>query len=275
MACGIHCGLATGRIPGPWSDEIRSAVPGLGASVFANGGLVVDANGEVVAEAVLPQAATQAVRLFTERGRARGGGRLAVLAATRWSPSAADSTPVIEAANGRMRYIELAPDGVETFCTELIRNAGEPATRVTELPLEMPDVCKFVMFTNPDDPEWAEMPEVIDALRTELCGTGAVVLDCGAKQCEVFAPGVNKGAGVARLLSHLGVAPEEALALGDAENDVEMLRLVGVGVAMGNANAAAKAAADVVVATSDNDGVAEAVRRFALGGERAPLSSKS
>ena len=69
--------------------------------------------------------------------------------------------------------------------------------------------------------------------------------------------------------------PEEALALGDAENDVEMLRLVGVGVAMGNANAAAKAAADVVVATSDNDGVAEAVRRFALGGERAPLSSKS
>ena len=52
---------------------------------------------------------------------------------------------------------------------------------------------------------------------------------------------------------------------GDAENDCEMLRLVGVGAAMGNAKPSAKAASDVVVATNDEDGVSEAVRRFVFG----------
>ena len=41
-----------------------------------------------------------------------------------------------------------------------------------------------------------------------------------------------------------------------------MLELAGVGVAMGNAKPAALAVADCVVATNDEDGVAEAVRRF-------------
>ena len=117
------------------------------------------------------------------------------------------------------------------------------------------------------------MPETVGALRRLLEGTGATVLDCGARQCEVFAPGVNKGSGVEKLLKHVGVPASEAMALGDAENDVEMLRIVGAGVAMGNANEAAKAAADVVVGTSDQDGVAEAVRRFAFGEEAARVAN--
>ena len=55
-----------------------------------------------------------------------------------------------------------------------------------------------------------------------------------------------------------------ALAIGDAENDVEMLRLAGVGAAVGGAKPAAPAAADVVVASCAQDGVAEAVRRYVL-----------
>ena len=67
------------------------------------------------------------------------------------------------------------------------------------------------------------------------------------------------------LLRHLQVAPAEAMACGAAENDVEMLGLVGLGVAMGNANPLARAAANVVVGTTDEDGVAEAVQRYVLG----------
>ena len=51
---------------------------------------------------------------------------------------------------------------------------------------------------------------------------------------------------------------------GDAENDVEMLRYVGLGVAMRNAKPPALAAADVVVGSNDEDGVAEAVRTYVL-----------
>ena len=67
----------------------------------------------------------------------------------------------------------------------------------------------------------------------------------------------------------LQVAPAEAMACGDAENDVEMLGLVGLGVAMGNANPLARAAANVVVGTNDEDGVAEAVQRYVLGAHAA------
>lgn len=258
MRRGVHVGLATGRIPGLWSEAIHAALPGLGASVYGNGGLVVDADGQVVFEASLPAEAAERVRQYTLGGRTADGDkkRLAVLAATRWQAAGQYSH----------HYVELAPEG-ETFCTRLIRNAAEPAILVPEFPAELPRIVKYVIFTNPDDDAWAPMPETVASLRRVLDGTGAVVLDCGPKQCEVFAPGVNKGSGVARLLEHLQVPASEAMALGDAENDVEMLRLVGAGVAMGNANDKARAAADVIVGTSDQDGVAEAVKRFVFGEE--------
>lgn len=71
-------------------------------------------------------------------------------------------------------------------------------------------------------------------------------------------------AGVEWLLKRLGVDPERCMAIGDGENDVEMLRLCGLGVAVGNAGAAARAVADVVVESNDDDGVAEAISRFVL-----------
>ena len=124
---------------------------------------------------------------------------------------------------------------------------------------------KFVIWTNPGAAGWASMPETVAALRAALAGTGVTLLDHGAKWCEVLPPGVNKGKGVERVLERLGVAPAEALACGDAENDVEMLKLVGVGAAVANAQPAALAAADVVVASNADDGVAQAVRRFVYG----------
>ena len=48
-----------------------------------------------------------------------------------------------------------------------------------------------------------------------------------------------------------------------------MLAAAGLAVAMGNANESVLAAADVVVADNDHGGVAEAIERFLLGGERA------
>ena len=86
---------------------------------------------------------------------------------------------------------------------------------------------------------------------------------------ELSPAGVNKGSGLASLAEILGIPIEGVVAVGDAENDVSMLRAAGLGVAMGNATAEALDAADVVVADNDHGGVAEAIRRFLLGGERA------
>ena len=264
LGAGVHVGLATGRIPGPWSDALCAELPGLGASVFANGCLVAEPRqlgGAVLLEHALPPAAVAAVAAHCAARERRDGARerLVALAATRWRDDGGEEG---------LRYVELAPDGARSWVSDLIRDAGEPETvRVrdfdaVEVALASRRVLKFVFFTRADTPGWAPMAPTVAALRAALAGTGASVLDCGPGQCEVLPPGVNKGSGVAALLEHLGVEPDAAVACGDAENDVEMLRLVGVGVAMGNAKPPALAAADVVVASNDDDGVAEAVRRF-------------
>lgn len=86
---------------------------------------------------------------------------------------------------------------------------------------------------------------------------------------ELSPAGATKGSGLLALAQLLGIPREATIAVGDAENDLPMLSVVGLGIAMGNATEEARAAADVVVADNDHDGCAEAIRRFLLGGERA------
>jgi len=82
---------------------------------------------------------------------------------------------------------------------------------------------------------------------------------------EILPPGASKGTALKVVLKDLGVGAHEVLAIGDAENDVEMIQLAGIGVAVGNGDAKIKEAADYEVASNDEDGVAEAVERFVLG----------
>ena len=92
-------------------------------------------------------------------------------------------------------------------------------------------------------------------------------LDCftsGAGQLEIVAPGVNKGAGLARAAALLGIPQEETIAIGDGENDISMLRWAGLGIAMANAPDNVKAAADVIAPVCDEDGAAWAMEKYLL-----------
>ena len=77
---------------------------------------------------------------------------------------------------------------------------------------------------------------------------------------ECSAAGVSKGSGLERLCGLLGIPPAECIAVGDADNDLPMLRTAGLGIAMGNASEHVKAAADRVVSDCDHGGCAEAVQ---------------
>ena len=54
------------------------------------------------------------------------------------------------------------------------------------------------------------------------------------------------------------------MAIGDENNDIEMIEYAGLGVAMGNAPAAIKALADVTTTSNEEDGVATAIKRYVL-----------
>ena len=115
---------------------------------------------------------------------------------------------------------------------------------------------------------YAPSAAAIDALRPRVAAAlagRATVVQAVPDMLEVLPLAASKGAGVARLLAALGVPPGRAAAVGDGENDVDMLKSVGLGLAMANAVPLARAAARHVLRRSnDEDGVAEAVERFLL-----------
>jgi len=76
--------------------------------------------------------------------------------------------------------------------------------------------------------------------------------------------GVSKGTALERVAQSLGVPRRQVMAIGDSDNDVEMLVWAGLGVAMGNATERVKAVADYVAPGVDQDGVALAIERFCL-----------
>lgn len=61
------------------------------------------------------------------------------------------------------------------------------------------------------------------------------------------------------MCNRLDVPLSSTLAIGDGENDMEMLRLAGVSAAMENACEEVKACADFVAGSNDCDGVAEVI----------------
>ena len=66
------------------------------------------------------------------------------------------------------------------------------------------------------------------------------------------------------ILNRYGIAKEEAMAFGDSENDLEMLKAAGIGVAMGNGSAESKAIADYVTTDCDEGGILNALKHFKL-----------
>ncbi|KAI3468172.1 hypothetical protein Pfo_024835 [Paulownia fortunei] len=102
-------------------------------------------------------------------------------------------------------------------------------------------------------PYWAEATE-----------DRASVVQAVPDMLEIVPPGTSKGSGVRILLDHLGVAPNEVMAIGDGENDVEMLELASLGVALSNGSEKAKAVANVIGISNDEDGVADAIYRYAF-----------
>ncbi len=75
---------------------------------------------------------------------------------------------------------------------------------------------------------------------------------------------VTKGVALEHLAQILDIEPQNILAIGDGENDADMLETAGIGVAMANALPKTLAAADYVTDSCKNSGVAQAIERFIL-----------
>lgn len=74
----------------------------------------------------------------------------------------------------------------------------------------------------------------------------------------------EKSKGLELVCAELSLNPDQAIAMGDSESDLGMLKLAGLGIAMGNSPDEVKRSALHIAPTNDEDGVAWAVRKFLL-----------
>ena len=86
----------------------------------------------------------------------------------------------------------------------------------------------------------------------------------GATRLDIIRAGNSKGNRLLEWIAGQGIAAAEVIAFGDEQNDMDMLRVVGMGVAMGNSHAEVQACADRVIGGNDSDGIADTLRRFVL-----------
>nr|XP_023923056.1 endoribonuclease YBEY, chloroplastic-like isoform X2 [Quercus suber]POE97294.1 sugar phosphatase yida [Quercus suber] len=92
----------------------------------------------------------------------------------------------------------------------------------------------------------------------------ATVVQAVPDMLEIVPHGTSKGGGVKILLDHLGITAKEIMAIGDGENDIEMLELAMLGIALSNGSEKTKAVANAIGVSNDEDGVADAIYRYAF-----------
>jgi hypothetical protein len=87
----------------------------------------------------------------------------------------------------------------------------------------------------------------------------------GPSYIDIIDQTTSKGSALSNLAKHLDIPLSDTIAIGNYYNDLDMITMAGIGVAVGNAPGDVKEQADMVVASNNESGVAEALERLVLG----------
>lgn len=234
IAQGVNIVFATGKTRGSAAamlKKLKIDAPG----IFVQGTVTHNADGSIRSQVTLPDGLVrQALTYMEERGfatAAYSGSRILMRTAHK------------QLIDNMRQYGEVEPEIVGPLQNLL---GKEPINKL----IAMGDA------------------RAVTALRWQLnlqIGSSARLMQAGIPEMlEVLPNSTSKGSALKRLAVELNIHPDHIMAIGDAENDIEMLQFAGLSVAMGNADDRVKSAAKHTVASNKDDGVAEALRRFVI-----------
>jgi len=122
---------------------------------------------------------------------------------------------------------------------------------------EEPVKCLVINYEEKKD-----LIKIQDWIRSNMGQEVSCFFSCD-QYLEVVPKGMNKGEAVKMLCELMQVPVENAVAVGDAANDLAMIEAAGTGVAMANATQEVKQIADYITLRDNNhDGIQEVVERF-------------
>ena len=108
-----------------------------------------------------------------------------------------------------------------------------------------------------------KVDEILSVLRNNF--SSSLNITKSIEDCiDVMSKNVSKGKALSDLTSKLGIKPEEVAAVGDGDNDLEMIKFAGRSAAVANAETSIKENADYITASNDEHGVAEFIEKFIL-----------
>lgn len=215
-------------------------VPGMRYAICASGGSVIDtATGEHILYKTIDE---ETVKMII--AEASGGYVMPILFSndksygTRWCVDCCEEFGVKYYEPTYRKYMNICEDAFNSYM---------------ENPSELEKINLFYAYEN-------DAAEVYEKLKN-LPVTFTTKTDYSL---EINAQGVSKAMGLKALCNHLGIELDECIAIGDAENDEEMISVAGLKVAMGNAQDRIKRIADVITSDCEHDGVAEIIEQYLL-----------
>ena len=156
----------------------------------------------------------------------------------------------------------IAYDGDTLYTTDLTETViklhavyGEPLSKEIPSISALTDGVHKILICD-EDPD-----KLVRVVRPQLeilaAANNARVTQAVPTMLELLPGGCSKALGVEKLCEKLGIDPRvDLLALGDAENDAEMLQMASIGVVMGNGSPAARKAGDIVLDETSDEGAA-------------------
>jgi Cof subfamily protein (haloacid dehalogenase superfamily) len=242
-AGGIIFGLISARPPRgllTLLESLQITTPVIGF----NGGVLTDPDMTIIAEHLLtPEIARRAVDMLTAHGA-----QVWVFSGQDWLLRDADGPYVAL----EQRTVGFRPTIVEDFASAL-------------------DAAAKIVGVSKD---FALLAKCEQDVAAALAG-GASVVRSQAYYLDITHPLANKGVALSRFAKLLTIPLAEIGVIGDGGNDVAMFERSGLSIAMGNAAPEVRQAADFGTDSNGDDGFANAIERFILGGHRSNTPAKT
>lgn len=240
---GVILVAASGRSYASLPDEIKR-FPGIRYAVVSNGAAVAEmTTGRLIRQLHIPEESAEKVLNLIQ--------------------TEADIVPEL-CIDGQMYAPEDYVGNPQAFrrspyVAEYVRRTRKAVADIREFFNAHRNEIESMDLICPDPEKKPFLEEKVRRTVPELYVTSSV-----PQMVELAHPEAGKGKAVAFLADKEGIKPENIMAVGNADNDIDMLQFAGLGIAVQNATPGCLAAADEVTASHKEDGAAQAVRKYLL-----------
>lgn len=239
VASGVYFVTSTGRAFNSVPDEVKR-IKGIKYHITSNGVVIRDGNsGEITDASFMSKSSVEGL---LELARTEGF--------------------VAECFVGGQPYISKADFLSDKLCYcnpnrfNYVKKTRIAVDDIYEFGRSHIDTMECVNLTMPPE----RMTEIWERIASEYKDVYITTSECDL--LEISSINSGKDVGIKKVCELLDISPEEIVAFGDNNNDLEMLKLVGLGISMGNSTKKCIEASDKCVLSNDEDGVAKEIEQL-------------